>query len=773
MKYDQKEKDIGESTFECKKIRGGDNQLTIIDQFSPEQQSKIVERLNILSVIPKIIGQDFDMPVELNKPNGGWHWDFKLNVVRVDPVDLLEKPIDYLRFVMAHEGGHRRISHVDFIPLHVWKQKGFSFLMNAIEDPRDNNFLADAYPRFREEAHLAYEADLKMSAKMKAEASEKLGHQPRFTQAGLEFIRLWYSWFKKESMTIDDTLPEDVKDVVKKALLSAEDAWSRYPSRAETEGERGQETIKAFAKVSYEIILEEIWPEYKKLVDKDLEDQKMSEYLKELEEEKQENMQKGEAGEGENGESDQSESDKSESQNQSGEAGNNQELTPEEQSELEKALDKAIDELGQGGEESEGKSESTDFLPKEAGKKSISPRAISLDSLSPELREKLRQKISSLSEEKKKELTDKAEKAIEEFEKSISEELAGKMSENPEQKSEREQKAGREEKEKAEHQEAEQQEEGGEKSEKGKTTEKDSEDDKKSEDKEKQKKVREEKNKREIEKVRSELEKITQGDQSIYEENRREVQRIINSLTSELRNIFRKRHESKYEAGRKSGRHIDIATRIKEIAKGINVFDSRAWMRREAPLEKDYAITLLVDLSGSMRGKKVAETFKAVIALAEVMSQLGIKLEVLGFNDRLHEFLVFDKKLTKDVCDKMSLMLKEIESPRARYNDDGWAVQESARRLSKRQEAERIMLVLSDGIPEESADHSGKDFELKSVVDRIVAKKKEKIIGLGIGKGTEHVSHYYPHSIANVSVEEMAGQIAELIVKVIEGNDKI
>jgi len=745
-------------------IKTTDEQLAVLEQFTPEQQDVIIERLKVLSVIPKIIGRDFDMPVELNKPNGGWHWDFKANIVRVDPVDLLEKPIDYLRFVMAHEGGHRRISRTDFIPPEVWKQRGFPFLVNVIEDPRDNNFLAEAYPRFREEASVAYDINNALAEKMKTEAKEKLGTIPRFQLAGHEFIRLWYSWFQKDKMIVDDRLPAEVQDVVKKALVSAEDAWSRYPSKVETDGEKSQETIRAFAKVSYDIILEEIWPEFQKLVKTDLEDQKLEEYLKQLEKEKQEKREKDQTGESDKGEDGSLESG----------------LTKEEQEELEKALDESTKDNnkqeGQDGESAgsgEGQeSESSSETPNQESddKKSSGGKPIPLDSLSTELKEKLRQKIASLSDEEKDKLQEKAEKALGEFEQSINKELEGKLSENPEQKEERE----KSEKAEGEKEDSEKTEKlDGENKGDIKGKKKGAESDEKSEEEIKQEKEREEKHKKEIDKVRSELEKITQGDKTVYENNRREVQPIINHLTNELRNIFRKRRENKYEAGRKSGRHIDIATRIKEIAKGVASFDSRAWMRKEAPQEKDYAFTLLVDLSGSMRGRKIAETFKATIALTEVLTQLGIKTEILGFNNKIHEFLAFNKKLSKDVRDKMSTMLGEVSSSRADYNDDGWAVEEASKRLAQQEEIEKIMIVLSDGTPEESSVHSGEEYELKGVIDKIVSKGKEKVIGLGIGPNTKHVSHYYPYSIADVSVEEMSKQLAELIVKVIEGDNNI
>ena len=108
----------------------------ILANFTPEQQAEIEHKRQILSSLAYFIGKDFHIPVELNKPGAGWHWDFEKNVIRIDPKDLLEKSMDYLRFVISHEGGHRRISRVDFVPLEEWRQPGFSFMMNAIEDPR-------------------------------------------------------------------------------------------------------------------------------------------------------------------------------------------------------------------------------------------------------------------------------------------------------------------------------------------------------------------------------------------------------------------------------------------------------------------------------------------------------------------------------------------------------------------------------------------------------------------------------------------------------------
>jgi hypothetical protein len=683
---EKKEDDIG---FEYQKPRKISEQMVVLEQFTSEQQAVIIERLKILSVIPKIIGRDFDMPVELNTPNGGWHWNFKENVVKVDPVDLLEKPIDYLRFVMAHEGGHRRILQTDFIPLKIWKQKGFSFLMNVIEDPRDNNFLADTYPRFREEASMAYDINNAMAEKMKAKAKDKLGMIPRFELAGHEFIRLWYSWFKKESMVVDGRLPTEVQEIVKKTLVSAEDAWSRYPSKEEIDGEDGTDTVRAFAKVSYEIILEEIWPEFQKLIQQDLEDQKLEEYLKQLEKEKQEKKDSTEQKEFGDGEK---------------ESSSDSDLTPEEQEELEKALEKAIEEATKG-EKSDTEKESSDGQEGEgssekAGQESDSQKTsggkpIPLDPLSPELKEKLRQKIASLSEEEKKDLAEKAEKAIAEIEKDMNKELQGEMTEDPEQK------ALREAQDKAEKQTEEIKEQV------------------QQENTQREREKEAEDTKKRIEKIKREL----YDSSNEYEKAVISLMPEIAQLEDVLRDIFLERKKSLDKVGFVDGDEWDFETRLQEKMKNVSVFESRAWRRIELPREKDYAISLLVDLSGSMGdSNKIEETFKAVVLFAEVLDRLGISMEIIGFNDCLYEYKKFTDRFDKDRRESLLEMFYEVRSGAGKaWNDDGWALGEVEKRLEIQKQDRKIMIVLSDGEPVPSDAHNGPEFNLKEVVKEIVS----------------------------------------------------
>ncbi len=697
----------------------------VLAKFTPEQQAEIKQKQQTLSSLAYFIGKDFRIPVELNQPGAGWHWDFQENVIRIDPKDLLEKPMDYLRFVISHEGGHRRISRTDFIPLEEWRQPGFSFMMNAIEDPRDNNFVAESYPKFREQMGLAYKEDLDFEAKAKEKADQKLGYRPRFMQAGFEYIKQWFREVEGKDIELSRDLSEEVKTVVTATLDSARDSWLRYPSRQEAD--KSEDLIKKYAQVSYEINRDEVWPEFKKLIDADMEDQKMQELLKDA--------QKNQEGD------------------ESGGQGLPQELkdklTPEEQQALQEAIKQAIEDAKKEkkkteaqGDESEG-DEGKPEADSPEGTPSVKP--VDISSLSEELKQKIKEYIESLPEDQQREIAEKAQAVFKEFEDALNEELQGKLSDNPEKKAEREEAAEPTEGDK----------------EKPRAPERETPG------------IDPEELKRYKERIAKEIKK----DANVYEEMRQEVLPLIDKLEMELREIFVARKAKGWKGGFTSGKRIDIKRRIQEKAKSVPAMESKAWQKREMPDEKDYAISLLVDLSGSMaRDKKIEETFKAVIVLSEVLNRLSINLEILGFNDRIYEYQNFKEQMSKLIREHMGGMLEEVhdssDTGKAQWNDDGWALEQASERLARQKADQKFLVVMSDGTPEESPMHPRGKYELGKMIKKVLEETDVRLIGLGIGRGTEHVGTYYPNSIANVKVKEMAEKLAGLIKDVIANYDK-
>lgn len=744
------------------------NDKEILKNFSPEEKDLISKRKRVLSSIVYFIGKDFEMPVELNNPGAGWHWDFKKNEVKVDPQDLLNKPEGFSRFVMGHEAGHRRISRTGFIPLEIWKKPGFAFMMNSIEDPRDNNFVAEGYPKFAEDMTAGYEwiKDLEEQSSKKAE--QKLGYQPRFKQAGFEYIRQWWREINKKESDTEVELPVEVKEVVDKTLSSARDSWWTYPTKKEAD--TAEANIEKYAYVSYKINYDKIWPEFEKLVKMDMEDQKMQEFMKDMQGEK---MQ---------------------SENSGGDGGLPKEikdqLTSEEQEELEKAIEEAVRKFqgasskGQGEiknkedkEDSIDKSDEKESAESSKGEEGQSEQGLSsndqdlsesqnedgkgdkqdgldkskpidLDSLSDSLKKKIKDFIDSMPADQKKELEKRASKEIGDFGQELADNLQGEMTENPVEKTERES---------------------------GKKDGHDKDEGKKPDagDPKKQKDRTEKKESKEVREFREMIEKDLKKDANVYEEKRREVLPIIDKLENDLRDIFIKRRAGSWESGFKYGKRIDIKKRIQEKAKGVSAVESKAWQKKEAPGEKDYAISILNDLSGSMGGDKIEMDFKAKIVLAEVLNKLSIKCEILGFNDRIYEYQKFEQPMGNDIREKMGGMLEEVndfEGGKAKYNDDGWALGKASERLAKVRAKQKFLIVLSDGHPEESDEHSGEEFDLKKVVETITKNTNQKLIGLGIM--TKSVSDYYPTAIEDVELEDMIDELADLIRDIVVNYEK-
>ncbi len=664
------------------------NQVEILGHFSPEQQKIIQHRQRLLAPIGSFIAKDFRMPIELSEPGSGWFWDFQENRIGIDPKDLLEKPMDYLRFVVAHEGGHRRISRMENIPPEVWNQTGFSFMMNSIEDPRDNYFISEAYPRIKEQMNLAYQMDQEFEAKAKQDAKGKLGYQPKFLQAGLEYIQQWFKESNGQPHEVNQELPDDIRVVVKSTLEAAEDSWRHFPSKEDSE-----DVIKKYAKYSYEVNRDKIWPEFKKLVDVDMESQEMQELLKDP----QQSQGQGEGS----------------PQNLPGQ------LSPEQQQELSDAVKQAQQKAAENGSQS---------------------AVVDLDSLSEGLKQKIKEFIDALPQEVKDKLRAAAQKELKEFEDAINQEMKGKLSETPEESETPTTPA--QQKPKSE-------------------TKLDSEVETQPSSPESD----------ELQEFKDLIEQSLHKNQNAYEKMRREVLPIIDELENDLRELFVARRANKWQGGFRSGKRVDIKKRMQERAKGIPAIESKAWQKRELPQEKDYAVTLLVDLSGSMRGQKIRETFKGAIVLAEVLNRLSISTEILGFNDRLYEYQPFGMDMSNTVRDHMGGMLREVTTGGAAYNDDGWALGQASERLAKQKASEKFLFVLSDGIPAPSGAHSSPKFELSKVVQSIMQETDQKLIGLGIGKDTGHVVNYYPNSIANIEVRQMPDKLAGVIREVIANYD--
>ena len=226
----------------------------------------------------------------------------------------------------------------------------------------------------------------------------------------------------------------------------------------------------------------------------------------------------------------------------------------------------------------------------------------------------------------------------------------------------------------------------------------------------------------------------------------------------------------------------------------IDPFNSLSFKKEKDLDFKDTIVTLLIDNSGSMRGRPI--TIAAICAdiLSRTLERCSVKVEILGFttknwkggqsrefwnrngkiklpgrlNDLRHIIYKSADVHWRQAKNNLGLMLKE---GLLKENIDGEAISWAFNRLKKRREERKILMVISDGAPVDDSTlstNSGDFLEkhLRKVVKFIEDKSDIEILAIGIG---HDVSRYYTRAIKITDVNElgdvMVSQLSHLFDK--------
>jgi uncharacterized protein with von Willebrand factor type A (vWA) domain len=677
----------------------------ILSTYTHDEQRIILHNLESTAATTQYLGQDFVMKVLLNQPGAGWHWNFSRNEVRVDPETLLKAPLDVSRAIFCHEGLHRRITPKDGVPAEDWSKPGMPFLVNSIEDPRIENFGGEAYPAYVpiRDASYRYFADEKRN-KAENAAIEKVGRVPLHVQAGLALIDKWFREVQGLELAIDESLDPRVRAFVEKALPHAQNAWWRYPTK--TEADWQPVTIAEYFKEAYSIIRSEIWPSFQELYEHDRKEQLLSETVAGL---------RG-----------------ADSQRVGGTQGQSE--APLSEDEARSLLDAA-----RKGHITLGDAYDT------AQDRATPRRTVDLSQISPELRQEIEDFFSTLPDQVKEKLQAQADRALGEASQSAADELEGKASQESRQIADA-----------------------------NKADETAAKVDAAPvpvdsapfagvdmADLRRHVSISLEEQAR----IAEEFAHLLNEDRGLYQNTVREVSPVINELESSLRSIFLDRRKSHRETGRRSGPTQNINRYIRERASGKPAVETRSFEVKTRPVEKDYAVLLLVDVSGSMRGK-IHDTFAATVACIEALSRLEIAHAVMGFNEKVYSYKSFKKREHNE--QKIARIESAVTTPAANYNNDGWALTRAYAELARQPQQERILIVFSDGVPEPSSKYAGEKYDLAAVAGGIEASRKVSLVGLGVGPGTDHVAQYYVNHSANIPIDNLADTLAMVVREAIK-----
>lgn len=208
---------------------------------------------------------------------------------------------------------------------------------------------------------------------------------------------------------------------------------------------------------------------------------------------------------------------------------------------------------------------------------------------------------------------------------------------------------------------------------------------------------------------------------------------------------------------------------------------------------RDTVVTLLIDNSGSMRGRPIMVAAVCADILARTLERCGVKTEVLGFTTRAwkggssrDEWIKAGKPPAPGrLNDLRHIVYKAADAPwrRARKNlglmmregllkenIDGEALMWAHQRIVGRPEARRILMVISDGAPVDDSTlsvNSGHYLErhLRQVIAEIEGKSPVELIAIGIG---HDVTRYYRRAVTIVDVEQLGGVLVEQLAALFE-----
>ncbi|MBS7705993.1 cobaltochelatase subunit CobT [Chelatococcus asaccharovorans] len=208
---------------------------------------------------------------------------------------------------------------------------------------------------------------------------------------------------------------------------------------------------------------------------------------------------------------------------------------------------------------------------------------------------------------------------------------------------------------------------------------------------------------------------------------------------------------------------------------------------------KDTVVSLLIDNSGSMRGRPITVAATCADVLARTLERCGVKVEILGFTTRAwkggqsrESWLQNGKPVNPGrLNDLRHIIYKAADAPWRRVrrnlglmmregllkeNIDGEALDWAHKRLLGRPEQRRILMVISDGAPVDDSTLSvnpGNYLErhLRHVIAEIEERSPVELIAIGIG---HDVTRYYRRAVTIVDAEELGGVMTEKLAELFE-----
>ncbi len=212
---------------------------------------------------------------------------------------------------------------------------------------------------------------------------------------------------------------------------------------------------------------------------------------------------------------------------------------------------------------------------------------------------------------------------------------------------------------------------------------------------------------------------------------------------------------------------------------------------------RDTVVTLLLDNSGSMRGRPISIAAICADVLARTLERCNVKVEILGFTTRAwkgglsREAWLNDGRpqLPGRLNDLRHIIYKGADAPWRRVrpnlglmmkegllkeNIDGEALEWAHRRMIARPEARKILMVISDGAPVDDSTLSVNpanylEKHLRDVIAMVEKRKQVELLAIGIG---HDVTRYYDRAVTITDVEQLAGAMTEQLAALFDSDPR-
>lgn len=273
-----------------------------------------------------------------------------------------------------------------------------------------------------------------------------------------------------------------------------------------------------------------------------------------------------------------------------------------------------------------------------------------------------------------------------------------------------------------------------------------------------------------------------------------EIQNIISKLANRLQRKLMSQQIRSWNFDQEEG--LLDASKLTRII--TNPTNSLSFKQEKSTGFKDTIVTLLIDNSGSMRGRPISIAAMCGDILARTLERCSVKVEILGFTTqtwkggRSREKWLADKRPQNPgrLNDLRHIIYKAADQPWRRAkrnlglmlkdgllkeNIDGEALFWAWQRLKTRVEKRKILMVISDGAPVDDSTLSTNGSEylenhLKRMIRKIENRAEIELVAIGIG---HDVTRYYKHAVTITKAEELGGTMIHELTKLFDEKDKI